>query len=246
MNATEIYAAGNHILVKSGYGDPDMHRHSAAHILVSLGSRMNIVTEDAKIECKGAMIPSNAAHTVDNNDDQMLVFLFDETTVCSEQIKEIQVLSRESVCGIVNSFECMEKHREQTGAYTDFVGKVMEQTCLSGIGIKPMDERVADAVRFIDENAGEDLPLETVAKHCFLSESRFSHLFREQAGITFAGYLILRRLYLAYCGIAQGKSFTEAAIEAGFSDSAHFAAVNKKMFGLTATAISRGLKLYMV
>ncbi|MDE6844350.1 MAG: helix-turn-helix domain-containing protein [Lachnospiraceae bacterium] len=34
--------------------------------------------------------------------------------------------------------------------------------------------------------------------------------------------------------IAEGVSITDASLEAGFSTPSHFAAVNKKMFGITA------------
>lgn len=244
MNITEIYAADNHILIKSGYGDPKLHRHSAAHILIALKDTIEIVTEDARLECAGALIPSGMSHTVDSHNEQMLVFMLDEMTVCAEQIKEIRILSRDAVHDIAKDFERMEQHRDEPSAYKNFIAETMNRIGLSDMTMKNMDERIEAAIRFIHTNAGDDLTAQAVARQCCLSESRFSHLFREQVGITFAGYLTLRRTYLAFCNIAAGKSITEAAIEAGFSDSAHFAAVNRKMFGLTATAVSRNLRFY--
>lgn len=32
----EIYLAKNHLMIKTEYKDPEVHRHSAAHILISL------------------------------------------------------------------------------------------------------------------------------------------------------------------------------------------------------------------
>jgi len=76
----------------------------------------------------------------------------------------------------------------------------------------------------------------------FLSESRFSHLFREQAGMTFAAYLIYQRILRVYADVIHGKNVTEAAIEAGFSSSAHFADVNRRVFGTSIRNISKDLK----
>lgn len=53
--------------------------------------------------------------------------------------------------------------------------------------------------------------------------------------MTFAAYLIYQRILFVYTKIIQGTSITEAAIEAGFSSSAHFADVNRRVFGLTAS-----------
>ena len=44
-----------------------------------------------------------------------------------------------------------------------------------------------------------------------------------------------------YAEIINGKSITEASIEAGFSSSAHFAEINKKLFGLSASVIKKDL-----
>ena len=38
-----------------------------------------------------------------------------------------------------------------------------------------------------------------------------------------------------------GKGITEASIDAGFSSSAHFAEVNKRLFGLSASVIRKDL-----
>ena len=40
-----------------------------------------------------------------------------------------------------------------------------------------------------------------------------------------------------YYEIFHGKSITEAAVEAGFSSSAHFADVNRRVFGIAASHI---------
>ena len=66
-----------------------------------------------------------------------------------------------------------------------------------------------------------------------LSESRFLHLFKDTMQIPWRPYLLWRRLICAVQTLQQGKTATEAAYIAGFSDSAHLSRTFKKQFGLS-------------
>lgn len=72
-----------------------------------------------------------------------------------------------------------------------------------------------------------------VAQSLHLSESRFLHLFKAELGIPWRPYLLWRRLLCACEALAKGNSATEAALIAGFSDSAHLSRTFKAMFGVT-------------
>ena len=72
-----------------------------------------------------------------------------------------------------------------------------------------------------------------VANQLSLSESRFLHLFREQMGIAWRPYLLWRRTICAIGAITKGKSATEAAHIAGFSDSAHLSRTFRSLFGIS-------------
>ncbi|MBQ2879752.1 MAG: helix-turn-helix domain-containing protein [Anaerotignum sp.] len=53
--------------------------------------------------------------------------------------------------------------------------------------------------------------------------------------------MIYQRLLSVYTQLLKGKTITEAALEAGFSSPSHFADVNRRIFGLSATNITRNL-----
>ncbi|MBR5590704.1 MAG: helix-turn-helix transcriptional regulator, partial [Anaerotignum sp.] len=89
--------------------------------------------------------------------------------------------------------------------------------------------------------ASEKITCRDVAEAVFLSESRFSHLFKEQVGMTFSAYLIYQRIMKVYTQVLDGKSITEAALAAGFSGSSHFADVNRRVFGLSARNITEDM-----
>ena len=83
---TEIYLAENHLLLKTGYGNPDMHSHSVCHVLVGLQGDMRVITEKETVMCRGAILPSGMVHTVESFGEPLLVFLFDITSTVSEQM----------------------------------------------------------------------------------------------------------------------------------------------------------------
>jgi len=66
------------------------------------------------------------------------------------------------------------------------------------------------------------------------------HLFVEQTGLPFRTYLLWRRLMRGLEAFASGASLTDAALGAGFSDSAHFSRTFRRMFGTAAAALDVG------
>lgn len=86
------------------------------------------------------------------------------------------------------------------------------------------DERVRKAMDYLAARPAEPFRLGTLAKHCGLSESRLSHLFREQTGATPQAYSEELRLRLAQqLLVHSGLRVSEVAAEAGFTDAFYFA-----------------------
>ena len=241
-----IYEAGNHLLVCADYIEPVLHSHSAAHIMISLENEIEVILEKEKIYCRGILIPSGMTHTANTGENRVLIFLFDSTTNIAKQMNEISVLDDELVDGVVNAYHAFVNGNKDASDYRKVVTNVYK--CVNGDLLRHivMDERVESALKYVRANLQEPLTCSDVAKHVFLSEGRFSHLFKEQVGMTFAAYLIYQRVMKAYVEIINGKSITEAAIEAGFSSSTHFAETSKRLFGLSASTIRKDLFFYKI
>jgi len=88
--------------------------------------------------------------------------------------------------------------------------------CLQGDCIKPTSWRASE-----------------VANQLALSESRFLHLFSAEIGIAWRPYLLWRRMICAIQAMIKGRSATEAAHIAGFSDSSHLSRTFRNTFGMT-------------
>ncbi|MCM1543616.1 MAG: AraC family transcriptional regulator [Blautia sp.] len=242
---TEIYLAKNHLLLEAGYGNPEMHSHSACHVLIGLHGDMRIVTDKEDIICHGAILPSGMIHTVESFGKPLLVFLFDITSAVSEQIQYFTALEKQAAEDIACSYQ-MLPGQNPAKTYRKFYMQAMERLGICEAGSRVTDGRIALAMRFVEEHIWENVTAKDAAGAACLSESRFSHLFREQAGIAFSGYLVFRKLFCAYMQIAGGSSITEASLAAGFSSPSHLAAVNKRMFGITASDLSGDYRLHKI
>lgn len=237
---TKIYEAKNHILIHTGYDAPAEHCHMAAHIIISMEDAMTVRVEDAEYVCRGIMIPSGVSHRIDTRGKAVLAFLYDGTTNISQQIKDVKIISAEKCMDIITAYVDFEK-QEGADAYAKFEREILKRLELSEIDDGIKDERILSAMEYIRREASEKITCRDVAAAVFLSESRFSHLFKEQVGMTFSAYLIYQRIMKVYTQVLDGKSITEAALAAGFSGSSHFADVNRRVFGLSARNITEDM-----
>jgi len=99
----------------------------------------------------------------------------------------------------------------------------------------PTDTRISKSLDLIETN---DLDynnlIPTLTSNVFLSESRLTHLFKEQIGISIKKYLVWNRLKQAIELYLEGKSnLTEVSLESGFFDQAHLTNSFKTVLGVT-------------
>ena len=214
--------------------------------MISLEDEIEVITKTEKKKCRGIAISSGMVHTAYTNEKRVLVFLFDNTTSVSNQIKTLTILSNEAVEKVVEAYYCFEKSDKSYFYYREFKKYVYQSADLRDSENVVTDKRIASALSYIQLNIREQLTCRCVANYVFLSEGRFSHLFKEQVGMTFSAYLIYQRIMKTYTEIINGKSITEASIESGFSSSTHFAETNKRIFGLSASAIKKELIFYKI
>ena len=240
---TKLYEANNHILIRTESLQPAEHSHMAAHIIISTDDSMKVQCAGAEYLCNGILIPSGVSHTVDTFGNSVLVFLYDCTTQVAKQIREVACIPEKVCKEIAKLYADMESASD---SYYGFEKAVLSRLRITGAATNVTDERIRTAMEFIRAKSTEKVTCQDVADAVHLSQSRFSHLFREQVGMTFAAYLIYQRIIYVYTQMLRGRSITEAALEAGFSSSAHFADVNRRVFGISASTITHDLEFIKV
>jgi AraC-like DNA-binding protein len=110
----------------------------------------------------------------------------------------------------------------------------------AGFGLQPRlpsDARIAKVVLEVERRPDAFGRMREAAELACLSPSRFRARFDAEVGLPFRRYRMWRRMALVMRSIAQGRNLTAAALEAGFSSSAHLSSAFKRMFGLAASEI---------
>ena len=244
------------IVFRARYDDPQAHKHFAKHVLISARPFTCTAEKESESLCS-AVIQSNVMHCVRRNKDApMAVFLIDTTSELSRIIDDellkgknfgalpieiekhlIRMLEDGDPLEAVDEYlvgtlavHAKQKKRKANGA------SVFGDMCKSE-GERNMDCRIAEAIRLIEQcESIESDAYDTIPRALCLSKSRFLHLFKEEVGIDFKNYLLLKKLEkTCRCVIEKGTSITDAAILAGFSSSSHFATACKKYCGISFT-----------
>jgi AraC-like DNA-binding protein len=113
---------------------------------------------------------------------------------------------------------------------------------------RPVHPAMRKTLRVIEASPHSKVSAEALATEVGLSKGRLTHLFRETMGVPLRRWLMWQRLRRAVVVLTRGGSATEAAHEAGFTDTAHLNRVLKMMLGvrpsdLQAIRSSAGLTL---
>ncbi|QXI40747.1 helix-turn-helix domain-containing protein [Pseudomonas xantholysinigenes] len=107
---------------------------------------------------------------------------------------------------------------------------------------RPLDPRLAAALarlRALDE---QPLPAQALAQAASLSLSQLERLFSARLGQSVRRLVLWQRLRLALQRALAGDSLTEAAMAAGFADSAHLSRSLRQQFGIRASEALRQLR----
>lgn len=103
-----------------------------------------------------------------------------------------------------------------------------------------VDPRITRAIAHVRARMSAPVSLADAAAVAHLSPSRFRHLFAQQTGLAFRPYLLWARVEAAVgLGMGGARSWTEAAQDCGFADSAHLSRTCRRMFGLAPSMLVR-------
>lgn len=97
---------------------------------------------------------------------------------------------------------------------------------------KLQDVRVTEAIAYIHEHLEAKVSAELLAREVNLSADHLMTLFRKHSGLSIRQFVLWARIRRATEAVVSGMSLTEAAHEAGFTDSAHFTHSFRSTFGL--------------
>ena len=226
-----------------GFGDAGFHTHHAIQLTLSFSGSLSLTSSGETITGKQIVVATDTLHKFAA--DGLLGFIFVEpegragralmAMLGDRPMAELDdgrfALAAEPLC---KAFDAPLDSAAMLATAERAVA------ILAGEAEPALpDERIRRVIAQAMSNPELSLDGAAEAAGVYLSPDRLRHLFVEQTGLAFKTYMLWQRLVRALEVYAEGKSLTEAAHAAGFSDSAHYSRVFRRFFGLPATTLTR-------
>ncbi|MBU5484745.1 response regulator [Clostridium sp. MSJ-11] len=103
---------------------------------------------------------------------------------------------------------------------------------------------IEKAIQFINDNYSKEITLEDISSHVHLNPQYFSRFFKSKANINFVDYLSKVRIEKSKAQLIDSdKNIGYIALNVGFTDSAYFSKVFKKITGVSPYKFRKDNKL---
>ena len=216
---------------------PDLHSHFGIQLSVGLVEALSLSSRDCTPErlAPGWLVGSDRPHWMRGRGAGVTIFwdpLLDGGRRIANRLHGADVLALSAAeCEAIQSEleGCWQRNWRlaDVRAAADRIVNRLAPDAAPDLTDRRVRTVIAELVMGSDENVG----LADLAARVGLSESRLAHLFRRNVGIPIRQYRLSLRMEQAVRYISRGSSLTEAAHMSGFSDSAHFSRICRRMFG---------------
>jgi AraC family transcriptional regulator len=237
---------GGSVWIGRSVGSTEWHDHHAIQIALALDGacRFRGAGDGAWTEFGGAIVRSHRHHQFEADGVTMAHLFVEPESAEGRALRErfaadiapLPEPQRESMTRLMR-----DACRDAAGADTVIAAARGAIAELAGSAAPRLafDSRVARAIDHVRAHLRAPLSLGDAAAAVALSPSRFRHLFVQQTGTAFRAYVLWLRLIAATEAAMAGASWTQAAHEAGFADSAHLSRTFKRMFGVVPATLMR-------
>lgn len=234
----KIYWDKDKILILTDQIETVEHRHYAMQLFLGIEENLSICVEDQMIECSCLLINKNVNHRFSTQNRLHISVIIQPTSDLSKPLYEIMGQSQYRIFDAEDRREVVKCGHDLLRNNNIETYRVFIQALYNYLGIVETERRYDDRIQAllydIEHCNCDDHSISAFANKVLLSESRLSHLFSEQVGIPMKSYIQFHQLQKAFFVLLNGKSITEAAMAANFDTPSHFAAVVKRMMGMSA------------
>lgn len=223
------------------------HRNAVAVLALGLEAPFDVAVDPADPaaghrRCRAALIPPNTLHHLAATTGTM-AFLYVDAR--SPDLARLQGLVRDPGARVGfdldGEADLIARLAGLARGEADWAAtRPCLDALLSASGARPKDPRVRQALDLLHADPAARPSLETLARQAGLSTSRFIHLFKAATGVPLRRYKLWIAMGAAMRAIVAGETLTNAALDAGFSSSAHFSAAFREMFGMEPSRLSGG------
>ena len=219
------------------------HAHHAQQLTLGLKGPFHLASDDLRYEGDCAAVAPNVPHTFETLDRVVHLFIEPESRHGRALVgrlfgaSPLAAVPRASLGDLPARLTAWYDGPGRADAALIGLGRELAATLAEGAEPEVLDPRVRRIVHWATDHSDRPLSLADAARLVGLSRSRARPLFVAQTGLPFRTGLLWIRLQRAVGAYAEGASLTDAALAAGFADSAHFSRTFRTMFGITAASL---------
>jgi AraC-like DNA-binding protein len=226
-------------------GEAQAHRHHA--IQVTLGARpfrIRAADERDWDEACAAIVMPDRPHVFDGCGHAVAMVFIEPETLPGRALLarfghcDVSLLDDPELAACNTALQEVFQSRGSDAALVDAAQRVVGELAGAHAHVQAaVDARILAVLDRIRDHPAAEIDLAKAAAIAHLSPSRFRHLFVAQTGISFRAYLLWARVGYAVTRGMAGSSWTEAAQQAGFADSAHLSRTCRRMFGIAPSML---------
>lgn len=249
------YLWAGHFFYLGRIAENTEHAHHALQVIVNREGRFRMRIDGSSIECGGVVIAADCPHQLLSSNDSQVHLLIDREAEVAKAIAKrhlgksnIKILDGtllKSLRGCIDApgnylGSCAQAH----DVYRKLISHLGGYSAHAEQAVDPRIQAVLDLLR--ERYLSPTPAIAELARHACLSESHLMHLFIEQIGIPLRRYVLWQRVMTAVQFAVQGETLTEAAHNAGFSDSAHLSRTFRRMYGIPLSKILKNSRFIQV
>lgn len=224
-----------------------VHRHHCLQLLLALRGRFtSVVGATTYAHQQSRLFASDVAHACDATACEALVFFVEPTSAFGRALLPLLAQGDGYTASLPGAFAgqlraIATRSREvpDVAVVIEVIGAITHRNGCDVLSAKADgDARIAAAIDWVEHHLGESFDSAAVARRVGLSGERFRHLFAQHTQMPFRQWVLWRRLrHVLVRVLGDGFTLTDAALDAGFADQAHFCRVFARRFGIAATGL---------
>lgn len=231
-----------YIIILPSFPKAEQHRHPMLHLFCG-NDGCNIVVKGEKYSEQVIVLDTNVSHSARMGNNCELFLLIDPTSDIAGQMHE-KYLNKGTVAKGFSMKRGLPENlwQQEDDDIVRLVEKLFEEIGIEKKENCQKEQRIEEVIQHLKSGEWLNDKIARIAERVCLSESRLTHLFTEEIGVSLKSYILIRKLEYAYQYTMSGGKITNAAYEAGFSSSAHLAYTCKKMMGVSISEVLKKKK----